>query len=99
MSDFWVNGIVAVRDKQPYIQLSDANGIFAQLTVNEARQIAHDIMLMASRTEADALLLTFVEEMDLGEQAGSLMMQAFRDFRAKLDNEKTSRPIEDSTDV
>ena len=41
MADFWVNGIVAQRDKQPYIQLSNEKGMIAQLTMAQARQVAH----------------------------------------------------------
>ena len=36
----WVNGIVAVRDNQPYIQLSNENGMLAQLSMSDARQFA-----------------------------------------------------------
>lgn len=87
MSDFWVNGIVAQRDKQPYVQLSNEKGLIAQLTMGQARQIAQDILVMCSRTEADAMLLEFFEKKQLPE-AGPVIMQEFREFRAKLDDEK-----------
>ena len=53
MTAFWVDGIVAMRDKQPYIQLSNTEGIIAQLSLSEARQIAMDILGMAARTEME----------------------------------------------
>lgn len=87
MGNIWVNGIVAVRDGQPYVQLSNEDGIIAQFSVGEARSIANNIMLMASRTEADALLLDWTAKMDLPKEAGAQLMQLFRDFRAKIDDE------------
>lgn|SRR5262245_41559469 len=87
MAEFWVNGIVSQRDNQPYIQLSNEKGIFAQLSMAQARQVAQDILVMASRTEADAMVLKFFNAEELPEQAGGLFMVQFRDFRAKLDDE------------
>jgi hypothetical protein len=87
MANFWVNGIVSHSDGQPKIQLSNENGIFAQLSMGEARAIANNIMLMCARTEADALLLAFCRKMEFPEQTGAVMMQKFRDFRAAIDDE------------
>lgn len=95
MAEFWVNGIVSNRDKKPYIQLSNENGIFSQLSMSEARQVANDIMLMASRTEADAMLLKFFGGLDLGENAAAQLMLQFRDYRAELDAEKAERGTDD----
>lgn len=98
MPNFWVNGIVSHRDKKPYIQLSNENGIFAQLSMSEARQVADDILVMASRTEADAMLHKFIGSMDLGDksdQASAILMQQFRDFRAELDADKAERGTDD----
>lgn len=60
MSDFWVNGIVSSRDKQPYVQLSNEKGMIAQLSMGQARKIAMDILVMCSRTEMDAMLHRFM---------------------------------------
>lgn len=87
MAEFWVNGIVSQRDRQPYIQLSNENGMISQLTMAQARQVAQDILVMASRTEADAMVLKFFNAEELPEQAGAVFMHQFRDFRAKLDDE------------
>jgi hypothetical protein len=88
MADFWVNGIVSNRDKQPYIQLSNEKGMIAQLSMVQARQIAMDILVMASRTECDAMVLKFFSKFELPEQAAGAMLVEFRDFRAALDDEK-----------
>jgi uncharacterized protein (DUF1501 family) len=85
---FWVNGIVAQGDKQPYIQLSNENGMLAQLSMAQARQVAQDILTMASRTEADAMLLKFFDRMEFPSGAASALMQEFRDYRATLDDEE-----------
>lgn len=89
---FWVNGIVSSRDKQPYIQLSNADKMIAQLSMSQARQIAHDILVMCSRTEADAMIMKFFSELSDGDEQKALhmsaaMMKEFRDFRANLDDE------------
>lgn len=88
MANFWVNGIVAARDRKPYIQLSNEKGIIAQMSMGEARQVAHDILVMCSRTEADAMILRFFDAEEFPEQAGPAIMSSFRDFRAELDDEE-----------
>ena len=91
MAAFWVNGIVAVRDGKPYIQLSNEKGMIAQLSMSETRQIAMDMLVMASRTEADAMIHKFFSDNGLPAAAGALLMVKFRDFRAALDAEKAER--------
>lgn len=91
MADFWVNGIVSQRDKLPYIQLSNEEGMIAQLSMNEARQVAHDILVMTSRAEADAMIHKFFSAKNLPAEAGAAIMTDFRDFRAKLDDEEIQR--------
>lgn len=91
MGVLWVTGVVAVRDKQPYIQLSNENGIVAQLSAAEARSFANDIITMISRTEADALLHRFAETHEMPEQFGAQLMQMFRDFRAEIDAQEVDR--------
>ena len=88
MSDFWVNGIVSQRDKQPYIQLSNEKGMIAQLTVGQARTIAQDILVMASRCEADAMLIKFFEREEFPAGASSALLVQFREFRAGLDDDQ-----------
>jgi hypothetical protein len=82
---FWVNGIVAVRDGKPYIQLSNENGIIAQMDMAQARQVATDILQMSARTEADAIIVKFFGKMEFPDGALGALMQEFRDFRAELD--------------
>ena len=95
MADFWVNGIVAQRDKKPYIQLSNEKGMIAQLSMSEARQIAQDMLIMAARCEMDSMVLSWFEGFDLPEEtrdsSAAAMMQQFREFRARLDDEKAER--------
>lgn len=94
MSDFWVNGIVANRDKQPYIQLANEKGMIAQLSMSQARKIAMDILVMCSRTEADAMLHKFCELIGHPEASAPLMIE-FREFRAQLDQEKVEGHLQD----
>jgi hypothetical protein len=84
---FWVNGIVANRDKRPYVQLSNENGLLMQVTMAEARQIARDIMVAASRAEADAMILKFFSQAEFPDNAAAALMMQFRDFRGELDDE------------
>jgi len=89
---FLVNGIVSSRDKQPYLQLSNADRMIAQLTMSQARQIAQDILIMCSRTEADAMVMEFFSNLatdkDEALQLSAVFMQKFRDYRANLDDEQ-----------
>jgi hypothetical protein len=93
MADLLINGVVAVRSKQPYVQISTEEGIVAQLSMAEARNVALDILQMCSRTEADAMLIQFFETNDFPEAAVGELLVRFRDFRAALDDEEieTSR--------
>lgn len=88
---FFVNGIVAVRDQMPYLQLSTENGLVVELTMAQARQVAADIVQMAARTEADAMIVKFFGKMDFPAGATSGLMQEFRDFRAELDQDEAAR--------
>jgi hypothetical protein len=95
MSNFWVNGIVAQRDKKPYIQLSNDKGIIAQLSMGEARNVAWDILQMCARTEVDAMLLAFMSQSaNFDEHVGEALMQYFRDYRAEVDQEKVEHSDE-----
>jgi len=94
MADFWVNGIVAVRDHKPYIQLSNEKGIICQLSMSETRQVAMDMLQMAARTEADAMIHKFFAKNEFPQDAANALMMDFRDFRAELDAEKAERSEE-----
>lgn len=72
----------------PYIQFSNEKGMVAQLTMSQARQVAEDILVMASRTEADAMLIKFFGKLEFPDAAAAALMQEFRDFRAQLDDEQ-----------
>lgn len=95
MASFWVNGIVAVRDKKPYIQLSNEKGMIAQLSMSETRQAAMDMLQMAARTEMDAMVLQFFGKKGFPEGAGAALMFELREFRAALDADVAQRPEEE----
>jgi hypothetical protein len=84
-----VDGIVAQRNYQPYVRLS-VNGEVAQLSIAEAHKIAKDLLTMAARTEADAMILRFFSDQQFPIGAAVALMKDFRDFRLQQDNE----PIE-----
>ena len=86
--NFWVQGIVSHRDKQPYVQLANGERMIAQLTIAQARNIAQDIIVTASYAEADAMLHGFFTKMDLPMEALAVLMTEFRDFRHALSMEK-----------
>jgi hypothetical protein len=86
-----------MRDGHPYIQLSNEKGIIAQLSMSETRQIAMDMLVMAARTEADAMIHAYFKEKGLPPQASGELMVGFRDFRAALDAEKAERSEDDGS--
>jgi hypothetical protein len=98
VAELLVNGVVARRDKQPYIQLSNDKGIVAQLSMAQARNFCMDILQMCARTEADVMILQFFDKEEFPDQAATALMMQFRDFRAALDDEKieTSRSDPDT---
>lgn len=87
-----VEGIVAAKDKQPYVVIF-LNGQRAQLTIADARNVAGDIVQMAARTEADAMIFKFFFREKISQAAAMMLMKDFRDFRAELDAE----PVDTST--
>lgn len=90
---FWVQGIVSARNGLPYVQMANADRMIAQLSVAQARNIAHDILTAAHNAEADAMIVRFFSKLELPESALGALMQEFRDFRFQLESEKldTSR--------
>jgi hypothetical protein len=92
---FWVNAIVAQRNKQPYVQLSNGDGMIGQFSVAEARSVAADLYLAASRAEADAMILKFFDIQDFPEGAAAALMMEFRDFRHELDMEHVEKSESD----
>jgi len=97
LSNFWVNGIVEVRDGKPYIQLSNEKGMIAQLSMSETRQIAMDMLVMAARTESDAMIHKFFNMTDYSQDAANALMVQFRDFRHELDMENAERSSDETT--
>jgi len=100
MTEIIINGIVAVRDFEPYIQIikSDGKGgeqVLAQFSIAEARNDAMDILQMSARTEADAMIRKFFVSEQFPEGAANALMMQFRDYRVKLDAEKIETSISD----
>lgn len=95
---FWVQGIVAQRDKKPYVQLSNDKGMIGQFTIAEARSIALDLLRAASYAEADAMLHGFFAKMDFPNAALGALMMEFRDFRHALDMEKVDSDYKKGTE-
>jgi hypothetical protein len=90
VSHILVNGMVAYRDKMPYIQI-DIDGHTVQLSMADARNVARDIERMCARTEADAMIHKFFSMNDFPEGANAAIMLAFREFRSKLDSESVDK--------
>jgi hypothetical protein len=87
--EIWVNGIVAVRDNRPYVQLSTTKGIVAQLTISQVRKVATDMMTIAYRTEMDAMFVAFLKQkVGAPPEVASEAMVLFREYRHELDMER-----------
>jgi hypothetical protein len=82
-----VEGIVAHRDKQPYIKLFKDGSPIAQMSPAQARNFANDILTMCARTEADAMIHKFFAAQNFPPEAGAALMLEFREFRVMLDGE------------
>ena len=93
--EFTVDGIVAMRDKQPYLRLFADGKQVGQVTMAAARKIAADIVQMCARTEADAMIHAFFEKQGFPPQAGAALMLEFREFRRALDDEPVEGGISD----
>jgi hypothetical protein len=95
MGHLLVEGIVAARDKEPYVVLSNEKGRVWQLSVAEARKLAMDILQMAARTEADAMIIKFFEAQEFPAGAAGHLLVDFRDFRLRLDNQPVEGTVVD----
>lgn len=85
MPDISVSGIVAARNQEPYVQVTKDGELVLQVNMSEARKIAGDILLAASRAEADAMIIRFFAEHDFPKEAAGALLISFRDFRLGLD--------------
>jgi hypothetical protein len=90
----FVDGIVAARNNEPYVRLT-VNGEKAQLTIAEAHKIANDLLKVAARTEADAMILQFFSEKDFPAGAGAAVMMEFRYFRERQDTQPVEETVTD----
>jgi hypothetical protein len=90
----FVDGIVAQRDHQPYVKLT-VNGESAQLSIAEAHKIAQDLLTMAARTEADAVVLSFFSDQKFPPEAAVAVMQEFRYFRLRQDEKPVQAKVVD----
>jgi hypothetical protein len=81
MSHVLVSGVVAVRDKQPYIHISIEG--------------AMDLLQMCARTEADAMIVRFFDGNKFPDAAAMALLMDFRDFRAGLDAEVVETSLQD----
>jgi hypothetical protein len=90
----FVDGIVAQRDHQPYVKLT-VNGEEAQLSIAEAHKVAHDLLTMAARTEADAMILSFFSDQKFPQGAAAALMQEFRYFRLRQDEKPVEAKVVD----
>lgn len=98
MPEIIVGGIVN-SEKEPSIQI-DVDGHLVQLSMKQARLIANDILIMCSRTEADALVIKFfVERLGAKPESAASALLLFREFRAQLDDEEVTRFRVDPDDV
>jgi hypothetical protein len=88
----FVDGIVSARNNKPYVRIT-VNGEKAQLTIAEAHKIANDLLKIAARTEADAMILQFFDHHELPAGAGAALMMEFRYFRERQD----TKPVEETT--
>lgn len=91
--DLWVNGIVAHRNRRPYVVLSKNESTVAQLTIAQARSVALDLLRAASYAETDAMVLKFFSKMDFPEAAAGALLVEFRDFRHELDSEAVETEV------
>lgn len=89
-----VDGIVAVRNGEPYVRLT-VNGERAQLTIAEAKKIATDLFSLTARTEADAMIWKFFKDRDLPLEGAALLMQEFRVFRQRQDEMPVEQTVAD----
>ena len=53
--------------------------------IAEAKNFANDILVMCSRSEADAMIHKFFNKQELPLHAATLIMHEFREFRMELD--------------
>lgn len=64
-----------------------AKGIYVELIMAQARDVAHNILTHCARAEADAMIRQFFNKEEFPEGAAAALMREFRDFRLALDNE------------
>jgi hypothetical protein len=79
----WASSLVSGRDKEPYVILQHGDKQF-QLSPDDARQHAHQIMIAADAAESDAFLFKFaLNELKLDEDIAGAILVSFRKFRER----------------
>jgi hypothetical protein len=86
MPDLLLNAIVSGRNKEPYVQIM-LGGKAAQLTPDEARSFALQLMVCAEAATSDAFLVHFMGGLGEGPDHDAMMGQllaSFRDYRDSM---------------
>jgi hypothetical protein len=86
-----VTTLVSNRDRSGRVQIEGPN-IKAQLSADEARDLAANILQAATFAEADAFLFAWVQQVIGGDEAAAAgLLQEFRQFREA----RVARPVDE----
>jgi len=87
----WTKSIISAQTGEPKIEFRWSAQI-CQMTVAEAQDFAHTVLLVVAAAEADAFLFNFIAgQVGAGPAAGAQMLVAFRQFRDRLADEPDRR--------
>jgi hypothetical protein len=77
-----VESIVSGRDREPYVRLQFKKELI-QLSAEDARQHACQVMTVAAAAESDAFLFHYLESLGIDDHISGNVLVEFRNFRKR----------------
>lgn len=81
MPEFWVNSGYGLHTRQPFVSMHDGDWV-RQVSPEEARQIARNLMEAAEAAEVDDFLITWAQQsMDVPLDSAVNLLAMYREHR------------------
>jgi hypothetical protein len=84
--EVWVTALFGAHAEEPLVQITVADGVFRQMTPDQARNLARNLFMAADASESDAFIYQLIMKKLGGTmEMASAIIKEFRDYRRELD--------------
>lgn len=80
---FWVRSMFGAESRQPIVVVTMPGGESVQMSPEDARSLAGNLLAGAEAAEGDGFFVDFLSNAGVDEERQAAMLAAFRDYREK----------------